>query len=180
MTKRRSRATIIPSRISHYRTLDFSHFSIDLYIRLRMVLLFHLASFQDTANNSTPLRYLSKTRQFGNYSSMNPWKSRPSYLTLVRVKYLYFTRIWRILVESRGTKLFFFQPIFDSVFDSGLSNSTLIHQFYYSASTRLRSPTFRIRLDNESRVVTPLCRYLLLSLSNCTPSFSFSLNCLIT
>ena len=37
---------------------------------------------------------------------------------------------------------------------------TLIHQFYYLASTRFRSQTFSIRLYNESRVGTPLCRYL--------------------
>ena len=43
----------------------------------------------------------------------------------------------------------------------GSSNSTLIHQFYYSALTWLRSPTFSIRLNNESPVGTPLRRYLL-------------------
>ena len=53
-----------------------------------------------------------------------------------------------------------FDSVFDSIFNSGSSNSTSIHQFYYSASTRLRSPTFNIRLDDESRVGTPLCRYL--------------------
>ena len=38
--------------------------------------------------------------------------------------------------------------------------STLIHQFYYSASTRLRSQTFSICHDDKSQVGTPLCRYL--------------------
>ena len=42
----------------------------------------------------------------------------------------------------------------------GSSNSTLIHQFYYSALTWLRSPTFSIRLYSKSRVGTPLRRYL--------------------
>ena len=54
-----------------------------------------------------------------------------------------------------------FNSVIDSIFDSGSSNSTPIHQFYYSASTRLRSPTFSIRLDDKSRVGTPLCLYLL-------------------
>ena len=54
-----------------------------------------------------------------------------------------------------------FNSVIDSIFDSGSSNSTPIHQFYYSASTRLRSPTFSIRLDDESRVGTPLRRYLI-------------------
>ena len=38
-----------------------------------------------------------------------------------------------------------------------LSNSTSIHQFYYSASTWLRSQTFSNGLDDEYRVGTPLC-----------------------
>ena len=42
-------------------------------------------------------------------------------------------------------------------------NSTSIHQFYYSASTRLKSLTFSIRLDDKSRVRTPLRRYLVKS-----------------
>ena len=57
-------------------------------------------SEQAWANNLTLPRYSTKTRRFGNYSCMNLWKSRPSYSTRVRVKYLYFRRIWRILVES--------------------------------------------------------------------------------
>ena len=38
----------------------------------------------------------------------------------------------------------FFRPFMGhiQIFDSGSSNSTSIHQFYYSASTRLRTPTF--------------------------------------
>ena len=39
--------------------------------------------------------------------------------------------------------------IFDLLFNSRLSNSTLIHQFYYSASTRLRLQSLVTRLDNE-------------------------------
>ena len=46
--------------------------------------------------------------------------------------------------------------MFDSIFDSGSSNSTSIHLFYYLASTQLKSPTFSIRLNDESRVGTPL------------------------
>ena len=42
---------------------------------------------QDPANNLTPLRYSSKARRFGNYLCMNLWKSKPSYLTCVQVKY---------------------------------------------------------------------------------------------
>ena len=88
---------------------------------------------QTWANNSTPLRYSSKTLHFGNYLCMNLWKSRPSYSTRVQVEYLYFRQICWIL-------------IFNSIFHSGPSNSTMIHQFYYSASTQLRSLTFSIRL----------------------------------
>ena len=47
-----------------------------------------------------------------------------------------------------------------SMLDSALSNLTLIHQFYYSASTPLRTPTFSIRLDDKSRVKIPLRQYL--------------------
>ena len=64
---------------------------------------------------------------------MNPWKSRPSYLTWVRVEYLYLRRIWWILVESN-------RCIY--VFD------------------HLWSPNFSIPFDDESRVVTQLCQYL--------------------
>ena len=53
--------------------------------------------------------------------------------------------------------------IFASVLDSRSSNSTSIHQFYYSASTRLRAQTFTIRLDDESQVGTPLRLNLLLT-----------------
>ena len=49
---------------------------------------------QDSANNSTPLRYSSKTCCFGNYSYMNLLKIRPSYWTWVRFEYLYFRRKW--------------------------------------------------------------------------------------
>ena len=41
--------------------------------------------------------------------------------------------------------------------------STMIHQIYYSALTRLRSRTFSIHLDDEFRVGTPLRRNLLSS-----------------
>ena len=44
-----------------------------------------------------------------------------------------------------------FDSVFDLIFDSRSSNSTSIHQFYNSASTQLRSPTFNICLDDESR-----------------------------
>ena len=48
------------------------------------------------------------------------------------------------------------------IFDSTSSNSTSIHQFYYSASTRLRLQSFGIRLNIfESRVRTPLHQNLL-------------------
>ena len=49
-----------------------------------------------------------------------------------------------------------FDSVFDSIFDSGSSNSNWIHQFYYLASTQLRSPTFSIRLEDESGVGTLL------------------------
>ena len=53
-----------------------------------------------------------------------------------------------------------FDSVFDSIFDSRSSNSTTIHQIYYSASTWLRSRTFSICLDVESWVRTPLCQNL--------------------
>ena len=55
---------------------------------------------QDSANNSTPLCYSKNNRRFVNYSCMNLLKRTPSYSTRFQVKYLYFRRIWRILVES--------------------------------------------------------------------------------
>ena len=67
---------------------------------------------QDSANNSTPLCYSSKTHRFGNYSCMNLWKSRPSYSTWVRVEYLYCRRIWWILVESSRTEVVVFLTIY--------------------------------------------------------------------
>ena len=54
--------------------------------------------YQAWANNSTSPRYSTKTRHFRKYSCMNLWKKTPSYSPQVRVKYLYFRRIWRILV----------------------------------------------------------------------------------
>ena len=53
-------------------------------------------------------------------------------------------------------------PVFASIFDSRSSNSTLIHPFYYSASTRLRLQSFGIHLHDKSRVGTPLRRNLLI------------------
>ena len=53
-----------------------------------------------------------------------------------------------------------FDSVFDSIFDSRSSNSTTIHQIYYSASTWPRSRTFSICLDVESWVRTPLCQNL--------------------
>ena len=80
-------------------------------------------------------------------------------LTRGRVDYLYFRRISRIVVElSRiGPRDWCF---LDSVLDSGLNNSTPIHHFYYSESTRLRTQSFSIRLDGECQVGTPVRRYL--------------------
>ena len=46
------------------------------------------------------------------------------------------------------------------IFDSRPSNSTLIHQFYDSASTQLRLQSFSIGLYDEFRVGNPLCRNL--------------------
>ena len=46
--------------------------------------------------------------------------------------------------------------VLDSIFDLGSRNSTSIHQFYDSASTRLRLQSFGIRLNDETGVGTPL------------------------
>ena len=100
-----------------------------------------------------PRLAIQKTRQFGKYLCMNLWKRTPSYLTRPKVKYQYFRWMIRIFVESSLAKLFMFLTIYGSwsnkniytkkkldirwIFDSRSSNSPLIHQFYYSASTRL-------------------------------------------
>ena len=63
--------------------------------------------------------------------------------------------LWIIYVEPIKKD----PEIFNSIFDSGSSNLTSIHQFYYSALTQLRSPTFSIRLDDDDNR-TPLCQYL--------------------
>ena len=49
-----------------------------------------------------------------------------------------------------------FASIFDLIFDSRWSNSTSIHQFYYSASNQLSLQSFGIHLDDEFWVGTPL------------------------
>ena len=124
--------------------------------------------YQDSAKNLTPLGYSSKTRRFGNYSCMNLWKSRPSF----RLKSESNTCILDDMANTSwvksnwGIRVFdhifdlIFDSVFDSIFNSRSSNLTSIHQFYYLASTRLRSPTFSIRLDDKSRVGTPLRQYL--------------------
>ena len=71
--------------------------------------------------------------------------------------------------------------MFASIFDSRSSNSPSIHQFYYSASTRLKSQTFSIRLNDESRVGTPLrqnlvvinCRYSFAQLCTCEDGLAY-------
>ena len=60
---------------------------------------------QDSANNSTPLRYSKNNHQFVNYSCMNLSKRTPSNLTWVRVEYLYVRQIWQILVELSRIEL---------------------------------------------------------------------------
>ena len=82
-------------------------------IENRLTLINNKIELQAWANSTSP-RYSTKTRSFGNYSCVNLWKSRPSYSTRVRVQYLYFRRIWRILVESSQAKLFVFSTIHGS------------------------------------------------------------------
>ena len=127
-----------------------------------------------------------------------PIKRTPSYLHRPRVEYQYFRRTLWILVKSSLAKLFVFWPFMGhcqiitqlwcisyklllpdlsknsanySIFASRSSNSPSIHQFYYSASTRLRSQTFSIRLEDESGVGTPLRQNLVKS-QQC-PKFGF-------
>ena len=50
--------------------------------------------------------------------------------------------------------------VFNSVFDSGSSNSGSIHQIYDSTSPRLRTRPCDIRLVDECQVGTPIFRNL--------------------
>ena len=84
--------------------------------------------------------------------------SRPRFAIRQKLAASRIIRVWtyekvglviRLKSESNTCIL---DSVFDSIFDSGSSNSTSIHQFYYSASTQLRSLTFCIRLDDKSRV----------------------------
>ena len=61
---------------------------------------------QDSAKNSTSPCYSTKIRHFGKYSCMNLWKKTPSYSPRPQAVYLYFGRLWRLLVESNRAKLF--------------------------------------------------------------------------
>ena len=75
----------------------------------------------------------------------------------IYTNFYYLNRVKTQLLYLKTRLIYFifvliFDSVFDSIFDSGSSNSTSIHQFYYSASTRLRSSTFTIRLDDESWV----------------------------
>ena len=95
------------------------------------------------------------------------------------------TRLWCILYKlllpdlSKNStfilKNLAIYSIFASIFDLRLSNSSSIHQFYYSASIRLRSQTFSIRLNDESWVRIPLCRYLKTIFLDCFQTTSFLL-----
>ena len=55
-----------------------------------------------------------KTRRFGKYLCMKLWKKTPSYLPRPRVEYLYFERLWWLLVELNRAKLFLFSTIYGS------------------------------------------------------------------
>ena len=116
-------------------------------------------------NNSTLTCYLSKTHHFGSYSCKNLWKSRPSYSTRARVDYLF-------IVKKNSAK----NLIFASILNLRSSNSTSIHQFYYSASTRLSLQSFGICLDDESRVPTPLRQYLFCRYNNFSQRYKIYYN----
>ena len=79
------------------------------------------------------------------------------------------TQIYKYLLSDSSKNLTFIlknsanNSIFASVFDFWLSNSNSIFQFCDSASTRLGLQSFDIRLNDEPRVGTPLCRYLVLA-----------------
>ena len=88
------------------------------------------------------------------------WIKTPSYSPWPRVEYLYFGRLWRLLVKLSQIKPNYscFQPFM------GHSQiitwySTSILQFSDSAPTRLRLQSFIICLDDEPRVGTPLRRF---------------------
>ena len=92
---------------------------------------------QTLVNNSTSPRYLKNIQYLANtWSQIVGW-ILVLYSTQPRVEYLYFGRLWQLLVELSQ-----FKPKYDS------------------ALTRLRLQSFGIYLDDEPRVGTPLCRNL--------------------
>ena len=126
-----------------------------------------LHTHQDSTNNSTSPSYSKKTQWLGNFCVWT-YEKGPRVIRLDLVEYQYFRQILQIFAESCRVEPNYscfwpfmgHSPIFDLIFNSRSSNSASIHQFYYLASTWLRSLTFSIRLDDESRVGTPLRRYL--------------------
>ena len=98
---------------------------------------------QTLVNNSTPPCYLKKYLIFGHYLWSN---SRSNSAPIFD-----------------STSSWISNSVLDLIFDLRSSNSTTIHQIYYSALTQLRSRTVSIRLDNESRVRTPLCQNLVVN-----------------
>ena len=90
---------------------------------------------QISANNSTPLCYLKKT-----------W-----YSAIIRV------RISSRIGGNNSTRVIFERVRTGLVIVLGL---TTILGFKYRASTQLRLQTFKTRLENESRVSTPIRRNL--------------------
>ena len=105
---------------------------------------------QTSANNSNSPRYSKTSRWFGKHLCMNLWKKTLSYSTQPQVEYLYFGRLWGLLVELSQAKLF----------GNKLNVRCLIHQFYDLASTQQRLQSFSIRLDDESQVGTLLLQNL--------------------
>ena len=93
--------------------------------------------------------------------SYGPKQFKNQTIPKTTIFYLYFKWFWQngghlyklLLPDSSQNSTF--------ILKNSTYNSTSIHQLYYSASTRLRSQTFSIRLDDESRVGTLLRQNLL-------------------
>ena len=108
------------------------------------------------ANTSqVELRY-SCFRPFLGHSRIIIWLW-PKYTNIYRL-----TRVKTRLILKNAANNSIFASVLDLILNLRSSNSTLIFQFCDSALTRLRLQSFDISLDDELRVGTQLCRYLLI------------------
>ena len=107
----------------------------------------------------TPLRYSKKNSVFGYYLGTNIKPNRglqldSSNIRIETLKFVFYNscciRVWTMVFEQFRTGLVFVLRL------------NTIFGFKYRASTRPRLQAFKIRLENESRVGTPICRSLMI------------------